>query len=52
MLQRQTWKEQKVEVDKLTPLVENNVISEYKLKTARANYESAKATVEQSIGDV
>jgi membrane fusion protein (multidrug efflux system) len=38
----------KVEVDKLTPLVENNVISEVQVKTAKANYESAKATVEQS----
>jgi membrane fusion protein (multidrug efflux system) len=38
----------KVEVDKLTPLVENNVISEVQVKTAKANYESAVATVEQS----
>jgi membrane fusion protein (multidrug efflux system) len=38
----------KVEVDRLTPLVENNVISDVQLKTAKANYESAKATVEQS----
>jgi membrane fusion protein (multidrug efflux system) len=38
----------KVEVDRLTPLVENNVISEVQVKTAKANYESAKATVEQS----
>jgi membrane fusion protein (multidrug efflux system) len=38
----------KVEVDRLTPLVENNVISEVQVKTAQANYESAKATVEQS----
>jgi membrane fusion protein, multidrug efflux system len=38
----------KVEVDRLTPLVENNVISDVQLKTANANYESAKATVEQS----
>jgi len=37
----------KVEVDRLTPLVENNVISEVQVKTAKANYESAKATVEQ-----
>src|SRR4030095_16444441 len=42
----------KVEVDKLTPLVENNVISEVQVKTARANYESAKATVEQSKATV
>ena len=38
----------KVEVDRLTPLVENNVISEVQVKTAKANYESSKATVEQS----
>jgi len=38
----------KVELDRLTPLVENNVISEVQVKTAKANYESAKATVEQS----
>ena len=39
---------EKVEVEKLTPLVENGVISEVQVKTAKANYESAKATVEQS----
>ena len=38
----------KVEVDRLTPLVENNVISDVQLKTAKANYESAKASAEQS----
>ena len=38
----------KVEVDRLTPLVENNIISEVQVKTAKANYESAKATVDQS----
>ena len=38
----------KVEVDRLAPLVENNVISEVQMKTAKANYEAAKATVEQS----
>jgi membrane fusion protein (multidrug efflux system) len=42
----------KVEVDKLTPLVENNVISEVQVKTAKANYESAKATAEQSRATV
>jgi membrane fusion protein (multidrug efflux system) len=39
---------EKVEVEKLTPLVENGVISEVQVKTAKANYESAKATVDQS----
>ena len=38
----------KIEVEKLSPLVENGVISEVQVKTAKANYESAKATVEQS----
>src|SRR6266487_651754 len=38
----------KVEVDRLTPLVENNVISEVQLKTAKAAYDAAKASVEQS----
>jgi membrane fusion protein (multidrug efflux system) len=36
-----------VEIDRLTPLVENNVISDVQLKTAKANYEAAKASVEQ-----
>ena len=38
----------KVEVDRLTPLVENNVISDVQLKTAKAAYDAAKASVEQS----
>ncbi len=42
----------KVEVDRLTPLVENNVISDVQVKTAEANYESAKATVEQARATV
>ncbi len=37
-----------VEVDRLTPLVENNVISDVQLKTAKAAYDAAKASVEQS----
>ncbi|HEY6978413.1 MAG TPA: efflux RND transporter periplasmic adaptor subunit [Chitinophagaceae bacterium] len=37
-----------VEVDRLTPLVENNVISDVQLKTAKAAYEAAKASVEQA----
>jgi len=37
-----------VEVDRLTPLVENNVISDVQLKTAKAAYESAKASAEQA----
>lgn len=38
----------KVELDRLTPLLEYNVISEVQVKTAKASYESTKATVEQS----
>lgn len=38
----------KVEVDRLTPLVENNVISDVQLKSAQAAYDAAKASVEQS----
>ncbi len=37
-----------VEVDRLTPLVANNVISDVQLKTAKANYDAAKAAVEQT----
>jgi len=37
-----------VEVDRLTPLVNNNVISDVQLKTAKANYDAAKAAVDQN----
>lgn len=37
-----------VEVDRLAPLVANNVVSDVQLKTAKANYEAAKATVAQA----
>lgn len=37
-----------VEVDRLTPLVANNVISNVQLKTAKANYDAAKASVDQN----
>jgi membrane fusion protein (multidrug efflux system) len=37
-----------VEVDRLSPLVENNVISDVQLKTAKANYEAAKSSVAQA----
>ena len=36
-----------VEVDRLTPLVEHNVISDVQLKTAKANYDAAVAAAEQ-----
>ncbi len=35
-----------IEVDKLTPLVENGVISDVQLKTAKASYDAAKSAVE------
>ncbi|WP_153796489.1 efflux RND transporter periplasmic adaptor subunit [Foetidibacter luteolus] len=37
-----------VEVDRLTPLVENGVIADVQLKTAKAAYEAAKASAEQA----
>ncbi|MFT4153019.1 efflux RND transporter periplasmic adaptor subunit [Parafilimonas sp.] len=37
-----------VELDRLTPLVENNVISDVQLKTARSNYDAAQAAVNQN----
>jgi len=37
-----------VELDRLTPLVQNNVISDVQLKTAKANQDAAKASVEQN----
>ena len=35
-----------IEVDKLTPLVKNNVISDVQLKTAQSSYNAMKASVE------
>ena len=37
-----------IEVDKLTPLVKNNVISGMQLKTASSSYNASKASVEQA----
>lgn len=37
-----------INVNKLTPLVQNNVISDVQLKTAQATYNAAKANVEQA----
>ena len=37
-----------IEIDKLTPLVENTVISEIQLRTAKSNYQATKAAVEQA----
>jgi RND family efflux transporter, MFP subunit len=41
-----------VEVDRLTPLVKNNVVSEVQLKTAQAAYEAAQAAVSQAQANV
>jgi membrane fusion protein (multidrug efflux system) len=37
-----------IEVDRLTPLVDNKVIADVQLKTAKSEFEAAKATVEQA----
>ena len=37
-----------IEVEKLTPLVENGVISDVQLKTAKASYDAAKSAVDQA----
>lgn len=37
-----------IEVDKLTPLVQNKVVSDYQIKTAQANLSIAKANVAQT----
>src|ERR1700744_1542182 len=41
-----------LEIDKLTPLVENKVVSDYQLKSAKAAYDVAKANVEQAKANV
>jgi membrane fusion protein (multidrug efflux system) len=41
-----------LEIDKLTPLVQNKVVSEYQLKTAKATYDVAKANIEQAKANV
>jgi membrane fusion protein, multidrug efflux system len=41
-----------LEIDKLTPLVQNKVVSEYQLKTAKASYQVAKSNVEQAKATV
>lgn len=41
-----------IEVDKLTPLVKNKVVSDYQLKTATSTYQSALASVEQAKAGV
>lgn len=41
-----------LEVEKLTPLVANNVVSEYQLKTAKATLKMAGANIEQARASV
>lgn len=41
-----------VEIDRLTPLVKNNVISEVQLKTAQSSYDAAKGAVSQAQAGV
>ncbi len=41
-----------LEVDKLTPLVANKVVSDYQLKTAKSTYLAATANVEQAKANV
>ena len=41
-----------LEIDKLTPLVQNNVVSDYQLKAARAAYQIAKANKDQAKANV
>jgi len=41
-----------LEIDKLTPLVQNKVVSDYQLKTAKAAYDIAKANIEQAKANV
>jgi membrane fusion protein (multidrug efflux system) len=41
-----------LEIDKLTPLVQNKVVSDYQLKTAKAAYAIVKANIEQAKANV
>ncbi len=41
-----------LEIDKLTPLVQNKVVSDYQLKTAKSAYAVAKANIEQTKANV
>jgi len=41
-----------IEVDKLTPLVQNKVVSDFQLKSAKSFYQSALAAVEQAKAGV
>ncbi|MDR6943469.1 efflux RND transporter periplasmic adaptor subunit [Mucilaginibacter pocheonensis] len=41
-----------LEIDKLTPLVQNKVVSDYQLKTAKAAYQVATANIESAKANV
>ena len=41
-----------LDIDKLTPLVQNKVVSDYQLKAARAAYQVGKANIEQAKANV
>jgi len=41
-----------LEIDKLTPLVQNKVVSDFQLKTAKSTYDIAKANIEQAKANV
>ncbi|MCC8426726.1 efflux RND transporter periplasmic adaptor subunit [Mucilaginibacter sp. UR6-11] len=41
-----------LEIDKLTPLVANKVVSDYQLKTAKATFQIAKANIESAKANV
>jgi membrane fusion protein (multidrug efflux system) len=41
-----------LEIDKLTPLVQNKVVSDYQLRTAKASFDVAKANIEQAKANV
>jgi membrane fusion protein (multidrug efflux system) len=41
-----------LEIDKLTPLVENKVVSDFQLRTAKAAYQVAKSNTEQAKANV
>lgn len=49
---RAKLKNAQLEVDRLKPLVENDVISDVKLASAKSDYQVAKATLDQAIAAV
>src|SRR5690554_709066 len=49
-IERAKLKNAKLEVDKLRPLVENEVIAEVQLQAVMANYEVAQASLAREIG--